>query len=247
MKLPQSQLETPFTDRSLRVRFLGSKIPYLEGMTQMRIAMANVERNSDEGDFELILLEHSNTITTTRLHGTRSFKKTVEEIEANGIQVVETDRGGDVTFHGEGQLVGYLVVRLADFDLGAYLRKLERALLNSVRSFGLKNIETIPGKTGIWVVHDHMPPKKLIAIGVGVSKGITKHGFAMNITTQLEKFTDCIVPCGLEGLGVTSLERENPTRHCLKSICETISREISSSLGLKPKYEVGFDPRLSVN
>lgn len=203
MKQQPSQQETPSTAKRLRVRYLGVGVPYEVGMAHMRTAMLNVDDAC-----ELLLLEHTNTITTTRQHGEKSLLVSKSAIESRGIEVIETDRGGDVTFHGEGQLVGYLVMRLDPVDLVGYLRSLEGALLSAMRALGIENAITMEGKTGIWISSATGQLRKLIAIGIGVSRGVTRHGFALNVTTDLEKFTDCIVPCGLEGFGVTSLERE---------------------------------------
>jgi len=209
----------------LRICDLGFAVPYDVGMARMRHEMQHVDENGPV----LLLLEHKDTITKTRLHGTRSFRIPEEEIAQRGIEVIETDRGGDVTFHGRGQLVGYLVKRLDDNDLVGYVRALENALIRATRKLGLTNAERLEGKTGVWLPADELRgQRKLIAIGVGVSKGVTRHGFAFNITTDLERFSDCIIPCGLEGYGVTSLEREMTPTPSWESVTDVIVQETST-------------------
>lgn len=168
----------------------------------------------------ILFLEHADTITTTKLHGDQHLRLSRLEIQGRGIEVYETDRGGDVTFHGEGQLVGYPILKLPripksnqnhSYNLIQYLRCLEQGLLKSCLDLGIVDAQLIEGKTGIWVTKPFKMPEKLIAIGVGCSQGISKHGFALNIRTDLKRFTDCIVPCGLRGHGVTSLECELTT------------------------------------
>lgn len=222
------QLETPSTAKQLSLRDLGRGLPYEEGMAIMRQAMADVREGKTPA--QLLLLEHANTITKTRQHQNRSFRLSEAEITARGIVVFETDRGGDVTFHGEGQLVGYLVMPLGSLSLEAFVRTLEAALIEALTSFGLP-VFRIDGKTGIWIKNEGALPKKLVAIGVGVSGGVTRHGFALNVTTALETFTECIVPCGLEGYGVTSLEREMPDVPALPLLRTRIAHAIAQSFG----------------
>lgn len=238
------QPDTQSTAKTLFVRFLGKSVPYHCGMHTMRDVISRVQAEGEScHSFELLFLEHQDTITTTRQHGDKNLLLPKAEIEARGISVVETDRGGDVTFHGSGQLVGYLIVRINSEELVLYLRKLESALLQAMHDLGLASAATFLDKTGVWIFGEQ--PKKLIAIGVGVSKGVTRHGFALNITTDIERFTNCIVPCGLLGLGVTSLNREMPTKPSIQLICETIAHGIARNLDLYVRFEEKFDPMLS--
>lgn len=196
----------------MKVRFLGFGVSYADGMAAMR---EHIEQFHIHGP-TLLLLEHKDTITYTRSHGLKHVLATPEELQKKGIELYETDRGGDATFHGKGQLVGYPIIRLPpttsiakpfEVDLVGYIRRLEHALLMACHQLGVIQAHTLPGKTGIWVENNGYN-NKLIAIGVGVSKeGITKHGFAFNIATHIERFTEAIVPCGLAGFGVTSLDR----------------------------------------
>lgn len=162
-----------------------------------------IDQIASQGN-QLLLLEHTDTITVTRQHGIKSLLVSEAELQQQEITLVETDRGGDATFHGTGQLVGYPILQLpVSMGVCDYVRRLELALIKACEDFGVKNTHRKEGKTGVWVGDN-----KLIAIGVGISRQVTKHGFAFNLTTHLERFTACMTPCGLLGYGVTSLERE---------------------------------------
>jgi lipoyl(octanoyl) transferase len=152
----------------------------------------------------LLLLEHPHVITLgARNHnGSSNVLETPEALARKGVALFETGRGGDVTYHGPGQLVGYPILQLPidRRDVHRYVRDLEEVLILSVADFGIA-ASRIPGLTGIWV-GDH----KLAAIGVRISRWVTSHGFALNVSTDLAKF-GLIVPCGITDKGVTSMER----------------------------------------
>ena len=140
-------------------------------------------------------------------------KTLAKNLEYYGFEIFEARRGGDVTYHGHGQLVGYLVLDLSargERDLHAYLRSLEELLVAALASLGVP-ARTLPGYTGVFVgAGEARPgsfPRKLASIGVGVRGWVTWHGFALNVDVQLEAF-EAIVPCGLEGVEMTSVERE---------------------------------------
>ncbi len=137
-----------------------------------------------------------------------------ELLARRGVEIHEINRGGDVTYHGPGQLVGYPIVDLRSFSprLGAvdYVRKLEEVLIRACASYGIVT-ERVPKRTGVWTVPGgSIPEKKIAAIGVHISRGITSHGFALNVTTDLRDF-ELIVPCGISDRSVTSLEHEIDT------------------------------------
>ena len=156
----------------------------------------------------LLLLEHPPVITLGRNAAAQNIVASREFLAANGVELHETDRGGDVTFHGPGQLVGYPIFDLRAFEprIGAvdFVRKLEEALIRTCGDLGVVT-ERIPGLTGVWT--EDSPPGKIAAIGVHISRAVTSHGFALNVSTNLDYFK-LIVPCGISDKPVTSLERE---------------------------------------
>jgi lipoyl(octanoyl) transferase len=155
----------------------------------------------------LLLLEHPPVITLgvkTR-HGPTHIVATSEVLARAGVEVFETGRGGDVTYHGPGQLVGYPIFDLRPdrCDVHRYVRDLEEALIRAVRPFGVEG-GRVEGLTGVWV-GPRGREAKLAAIGVRISRWITSHGFALNVSSDLDHFS-LIVPCGIADRGVTSLE-----------------------------------------
>ncbi len=190
----------PEGGRRLEVRLLGD-LPYEEGL---RIQEDLVRRRrAGEIPDQLLLLEHPHVITFGASAREENLLVTPSEMEARGIHRFDVGRGGDITYHGPGQLVGYPVLDLKPDrkDLHRYLRDLEEALILALRSFGITG-EREEGFTGVWV-----PQGKLAAIGVRVSSGwITSHGFALNVDPDLSFFST-IVPCGIRDRPVTSLGR----------------------------------------
>ncbi|MGZ8735195.1 MAG: lipoyl(octanoyl) transferase LipB, partial [Acidimicrobiia bacterium] len=181
--------------RTLRVRWLG-RVSYVEAADLQR---AQHERAVDDS---LLLLEHPHVYTL----GTRADPAHVLVPPASvGAELVQTDRGGDVTYHGPGQLVGYPIVSLAawragGYDVVAYVRRLETVLIEALAELGVA-AERDPGYTGVWV-----DGAKIAAIGVRVARGRTRHGFALNVDPDLTMF-DRIVPCGIPDRAVTSLAK----------------------------------------
>ena len=164
----------------------------------------------------LLLLEHPPVLTLGRNSTRVNILASDDLLKAKGVQVHETNRGGEVTYHGPGQLVGYPILDLRGDLPGKrgphlgpvdYVRLLEEILIRTARDFGVP-AERVKGRTGVWTVPGgSIPEKKLAAIGVHVSCGITSHGFALNVTTDLRDF-DWIVPCGIADRQNTSLELE---------------------------------------
>jgi lipoyl(octanoyl) transferase len=156
----------------------------------------------------LLLLEHPPVITLGRNAGMGNIIASRDFLAGQGIELFETDRGGDVTFHGPGQLVGYPIFDLRSFEprIGAveFVRKIEESLIRSCGDLGVVT-GRVPGLTGVWTESD--PPAKIAAIGVHISRAVTSHGFALNVTTNLDYFK-LIVPCGISDKPVTSLARE---------------------------------------
>jgi lipoyl(octanoyl) transferase len=185
----------------LEVRSLGL-MPYSTALETQRELVAARQRGA-VGD-QLLLLEHPAVITvgvSGRRHRGHVLASPAQ-LREDGIELLDVPRGGDVTFHGPGQLVGYPIIDLKPdrCDVHRYVRDLEEVLIRTVASFGVV-AGRVAGLTGVWVGDD-----KLAAIGVRLSRWVTSHGFALNVAPDLDQFS-LIVPCGLVGRGVTSLER----------------------------------------
>ena len=185
--------------RPLEVHWLG-RVPYAEGVDLQKRLVE--QRKTGAIPDQLLLLEHPPVITLgvkTRDDRTH-IVATPETLEDEGVEVFESGRGGDVTYHGPGQLVGYPIIDLRPdrCDVHRYVRDLEEVLIQTVARFGIV-AQRASGLTGIWV-----DDRKLAAIGVRIARWITSHGFALNVTTKLEHF-NLIIPCGIVDKGVTSL------------------------------------------
>jgi lipoyl(octanoyl) transferase len=165
----------------------------------------------------LLLLEHSPVITLGRNAHAANVRASAEELHRRGVEKFECDRGGDVTFHGPGQLVGYPILDLHAFPsddgkrktLGVieYVRRLEEVLIRTCSDFGIM-CERVPGLTGVWTRgSEHSAQAKIAALGVHISRGVTTHGFALNVNTDLS-FFNLIVPCGITAKPVTSMAKE---------------------------------------
>lgn len=186
---------------SLSVRRLGL-VPYGEGL-DLQAELVRRRRAGEVGD-TLLLLEHPHVITLGTGTHAENILISAEERAERGVELFDAGRGGDVTYHGPGQLVGYPILDLKPdrCDLHRYLRDIEEALIAVLGDFGLRAGRK-EGMTGVWVAG-----RKLAAIGVRVSSGwITSHGFALNVSTELSYF-GAIVPCGIQEYGVGSLETE---------------------------------------
>jgi lipoyl(octanoyl) transferase len=213
--------------RELEVRRLGI-IPYTEALALQRALVE--ERRAGRGSDVLLLVEHPPVLTLgVKGDGGRShILVTPEALEARGIEVSETGRGGDITYHGPGQIVGYPIIDLNPDrrDVHRYVRDLEEVLIRTVGDFGI-TATRVPGLTGAWVGQE-----KLAAIGVRISRWVTSHGFALNVTTDLSHF-DLIIPCGIADRGVTSMARLGSTasRHqvearIVEQFCRVFEREL---------------------
>jgi lipoate-protein ligase B len=155
----------------------------------------------------LLLCEHPHVITLGRNGKREHLRASDHLLRQMNVEFHATDRGGDITYHGPGQLVGYPILNLAEIrrDVAWYMRGLEEALIRATASFGIA-AQRVPGLTGVWVDVPGAKPEKLAAIGVHLSRWVTSHGFAYNISTDLRYF-DLIVPCGIPDKKATSLER----------------------------------------
>jgi lipoyl(octanoyl) transferase len=169
----------------------------------MRLQQKLVELRQEEAiPDQLLLLEHPPVITLGRGGDVRNLLAPADTLNAQRVRFFETTRGGDITYHGPGQLVGYPIVHLGEGkrDVRKYVTKLEEVLIRTVAEYGI-TAERAEGKRGIWVGNE-----KIAAIGVRIARWVTSHGFALNVSTNLDHFR-LITPCGLHGTGVTSISR----------------------------------------
>jgi lipoyl(octanoyl) transferase len=185
-------------ERAVRVELLGS-VDYVAAWDAQR---AHATARADgTGPDVLMLLEHPSVYTAGR-------RTEAHERPSDGTPVIDVDRGGRITWHGPGQLVGYPIVGLRQpFDVVDYVRRLEQGLIEVVRGFGIA-CGRVPGRSGVWLAADGRgPERKIAAIGVRVQRGVTLHGFSLNCDPDLDAFGR-IVPCGIADAGVTSLSAE---------------------------------------
>jgi lipoyl(octanoyl) transferase len=174
-------------------------VPYESAVAMQESYADSVASNREPEKF--ILLQHPHVITLGRGFHQENLLFTKQWLQEHGVAVEESGRGGDVTYHGPGQIVGYPILNISDQpDLHLYLRNLEELMIRCVADFGIE-AHREPGMTGAWVGSE-----KIGAIGVRVSRWVTSHGFALNVNTDLHYF-DYIVPCGIRQYGVTSLKK----------------------------------------
>ncbi|MFO7162618.1 MAG: lipoyl(octanoyl) transferase LipB [Mycolicibacterium hassiacum] len=175
------------------------------------------------GPDTLLLLEHPPVYTAGK-------RTAPEERPVDGTPVIETDRGGKITWHGPGQLVGYPIIGLAEpVDVVNFVRRLEESLIAVADGFGLR-AGRVKGRSGVWLpADDERPARKLAAIGIRVSRGVTMHGFALNCDCDLSAFS-AIVPCGISDAGVTSLTAELGRLVGVDEVIEPVVAAVSDAL-----------------
>ncbi len=188
----------------------------------------------DGGPDTVLLLEHPPVFTAGKR--TDPHERPVGP-RAEGVPVIDVDRGGKITFHGPGQLVGYPIVRLPDHVLVVdYVRRIEEALIATCRDFGVETAR-VPGRSGAWLAEDERgPERKIGAIGIRVSRGVTMHGFALNCDVDLAWY-DTFVPCGISDAGVTSLSRELGRDVTVEEVAPVAEKHLRSYLAWEP-----YDP-----
>jgi lipoyl(octanoyl) transferase len=224
-------------------------VDYAEGLRLQR-KLVELRKAGQVGDV-LLLLEHTPVITLGRNAKAANVLASTEVLAARGVEVFECDRGGDVTFHGPGQLVGYPILDLRGYDhpgydssqlsavgsqlqpsrktLGVvdYVRRLEEVLIRTCGDFGIP-ARRVAGLTGAWTEGE--PAAKIAAIGVHISRSVTSHGFALNVNTDLSYF-NLIVPCGITAKPVTSMQKELGRELDLGAVARLVSRNFGSAFG----------------
>jgi lipoyl(octanoyl) transferase len=204
------------------------------------------EQVVDGGPEKVLFLEHPPVFTAGK-------RTEPHERPFDGTPVVDVDRGGKITFHGPGQLVGYPIVKLPDHVYVVdYVRRLEEALIHACTDLGVTTAR-VPGRSGVWVAEDHRgPERKIAAIGIRVSRGVTMHGFALNCDVDLSWY-DRFVPCGIDDAGTTSLSWELGRRVGVEEAAPVVQKHLTELLAWAPydrtpdypaKPEPGRKPRL---
>jgi lipoyl(octanoyl) transferase len=219
----------------LSVVYLG-RVPYREAL-QIQARLVELRKSGAIGDV-LVMLEHPPVLTLGRNSnanggGRENLLLDEEALAVRGVEVVETNRGGDITYHGPGQLVGYPIFDLRGPVRGErkwlgpvdFVRQIEEVLIRTMADYGVA-AERVSGRTGVWTQpNGSVEEKKIAAIGIHVSAGVTSHGFALNVTTDLRDF-GWIVPCGISDRGVTSLELESQNGDLtLQTAAERVARQ----------------------
>jgi lipoyl(octanoyl) transferase len=216
------------SSQQLWICHLGT-VPYLEAVAIQDSIRA--QRQADELPDVLLLLEHPPTYTRGRRSDPAELPLGDQEYRERGIDVVDTNRGGKVTYHGPGQLVGYPLARVT--DVVAHVRTMEHAIVAALADHGLRarsRASEGADYTGVWVAD-----RKIASIGVHVSRGVTAHGFAVNVTNDLAPFS-WVVPCGLEGVRMTSLGAELTSRgpgdeHLMTGLRASVSGHLCRLMG----------------
>ena len=209
----------------LEVRRLGN-VPYAEAVQLQQALVA--DRRAGRFPDLLLLMQHPHVVTlgVSARHSLSNLRVSESALRAKGVELYDAPRGGDITYHGPGQIVGYPIVDLRPnrCDVHRYVRDLETVLMRTALAFGVETTR-VPGLTGVWVGDN-----KLAAIGVRLSRWVTSHGFALNVETDLSYF-DLIRPCGIEGRGVTSLTHLTGTPLSLRTVEDVLIREFGSVFG----------------
>lgn len=223
--------------RECEVYWLG-RVEYGEALELQRRQAA--ARMRGEVADALFLLEHPPVITLGRGATRDHLRLDEEELKARGIEVWEVERGGEVTFHGPGQLVGYPIVDLTGHgrDLHLFMRKLEDVLIRTVRSYGIHG-EQRAGRTGVWV-----EGAKIASIGVHVSRWVSRHGFAVNVSTDLGAF-EMIVPCGLHGVRMTSIAALLGREVSVQAVAKVAADQFGQVFDCVPRW--GAHPEMAVS
>lgn len=194
-------------------------VPYLEALELQRAIHGEIVNGS--GTNTLILLEHPSVFTAGK-------RTSDEERPVDGTPVIDVDRGGKITWHGPGQLVGYPIIRLAKpTELVGFVREIEAALIKVCTDFGIAT-QRIDGRSGVWI-NDEKGARKIAAIGIRVAGGVTMHGFALNVNPDLSAFAH-IIPCGISDADVTSMALELGRNITVDEVMESIEKHICDSL-----------------
>ncbi len=176
-----------------------------------------------------LFVEHPPVITLGKSGQEKNLLLTKPELERKNIQFYNTNRGGDITFHGYGQIVGYPIIDLENFytDINKYLRTLEEIVISTLNFYKISSKRS-SGETGVWLEPNSPHSRKICAIGVKTSRWVTMHGFALNVDTDL-RYYDYIIPCGIRGKGITSINKEIKKNVSVKEVKEKILENLKKT------------------
>ncbi len=176
-----------------------------------------------------LFVEHPPVITLGKSGQEKNLLLTKAELERKKIQFYNTNRGGDITFHGYGQIVGYPIIDLENFytDINKYLRTLEEIVISTLNFYKISSKRS-SGETGVWLEPNSPHSRKICAIGVKTSRWVTMHGFALNVDTDL-RYYDYIIPCGIRGKGITSINKEIKKNVSIKEVKEKILENLKKN------------------
>ena len=213
----------PCQDFSGKISFEKHQKTIFENIISQKIKNRTLKKKNKTDNY-LLIVEHKPIFTIGKSGDTSNLLLDTKQLKSKNIEFKKINRGGDITFHGSGQVVGYPILDLDNFftDIGQYLRTLEEVIISAIGFFGLKGYR-IDGETGVWVKDKLNSDKKICAFGIKASRWVTMHGFALNVNTDL-KYFDYIVPCGISDKGVTSLE-------------ETLNKKITTKMVKQKIYE----------
>jgi lipoate-protein ligase B len=199
----------------------GGSVPYAQAL-ELQMKICALKKQGFKRDI-ILLMEHPPTITLGRNADTNNLLVSREKLKTLGVELWNIDRGGDVTFHGPGQLVGYPILELGirERDVHRYMHRLEESLIRLLAGYGIASTRN-PSYTGVWTEDG-----KIAAMGIHISRWITRHGFALNINTDLS-FYELIVPCGIIGKGVTSMQKQLNSMLNASEVAERYLLEFSS-------------------
>ena len=206
-----------------------------EGIIDLKIE--NRRRDNDQQEITpnyLLFCEHPHVYTLGKSGTEENLLIGKEELRAKKVSYYKINRGGDITYHGPGQIVGYPILDLDNFftDIHKYLRLLEEAVIQTLKAYGL-DTGRIPGLTGVWLDYEKQEnPRKICAFGVKSSRWVTMHGLALNVNTDMDYFK-YIVPCGIEDKEVTSMEKELGQKQDLGKVKDLLKQHIASAFQMK--------------
>lgn len=206
-----------------------------------KIIDQKIKNRSNENKIEtnnfLIITEHEPVYTIGKSGDISNLLLNDDEMKTQGIEFYKINRGGDITYHGPGQIMGYPIIDLDNFftDINLYLRKLEEVIINTLKSYDLEGF-TIKGETGVWVKDNNGLSKKVCAFGIRASRWVTMHGFSFNVNPELNYFKN-IIPCGITDKGVTSVSELKNRNIEMNEIKQILYKNFAESFSAKLVFE----------